>query len=110
MILIYFFFILVGFLKKSHDKPFDDWVDSMKRMSKSPSPRRSTALVSLARTFLLATMFYECIALLAGVLYRENSGPLYQQYDAENYISDDWREFDEKRLSQTASTSGAMLG
>ncbi|XP_015127591.1 uncharacterized protein LOC107048748 [Diachasma alloeum] len=45
-------------------------MNSLKRLSQTKMLRKQSTIASLANTFLLATMFYECITVLAAAVYR----------------------------------------
>ncbi|XP_011304173.1 uncharacterized protein [Fopius arisanus] len=45
-------------------------MNSLKRLGNAKLLRRQSTITSLANTFLLATMFYECITVLAAAIYR----------------------------------------
>ncbi|XP_057330191.1 uncharacterized protein LOC130670736 [Microplitis mediator] len=61
------------FIKKHgfdyYEKPVKDLVISMKHLAEINS-RKSSTIFTLANTFLLATVFYECISILVTLMYR----------------------------------------
>lgn len=79
-----------GFVRPSHEEALKKLIESMKRLGQPALPHRPSALVTLANTFLLATMFYESIALLAAAIYRQDSGPVFPSISVENEESDRW--------------------
>lgn len=42
----------------------------MKRITRMQMLRKKSTITTLANTFLLATLFYECITILAAAMYR----------------------------------------
>ncbi|XP_043272777.1 uncharacterized protein [Venturia canescens] len=79
----------IALLRDSHERPFNELMRSMKHLSQSPPPRNSS-LLAIAKTFILATMFYECMVILATALHHEDKGSTHQNHEPDNYVTDEW--------------------
>lgn len=68
-----FFFSIyfsIGNLSKMYVYPLKNLTDSLKRITQTRMMRKTSTISKLANTFLLATMFYECMSILAVAMYR----------------------------------------
>ncbi|XP_034941539.1 uncharacterized protein [Chelonus insularis] len=79
--------------KKDIQKPIKHLIVSMKRSSQIEATTKSSAIVTLANTFLLATVFYECISTLAVVMYGGNKNGNNISPETPNHDYDSYSEF-----------------
>ncbi|XP_044004937.1 uncharacterized protein LOC122850035 [Aphidius gifuensis] len=69
-----------GNMSKVYVYPLNNLTNSLKRITQTQMMRKPSTISKLANTFLLATIFYECMSILAVAMYRpETIGSLETQ-------------------------------